>query len=71
MIHLLQETVNNCVSQRTAPASLFCTVETTRQFGVFILVFDQSSIHCALCMYVCVCVCVSYVSVRVSECERG
>ena len=26
--------------------------------------FDQSSIHCALCMYVCVSVCVS-------ECVRG
>lgn len=30
---------------------------------MFILVFDQSSIHCALCMYVCV-------SVGLSECVR-
>lgn len=30
---------------------------------MFILVFDQSSIHCALCMYVCV-------SVSLSECVR-
>ncbi|KAF6715799.1 hypothetical protein FQA47_007212 [Oryzias melastigma] len=49
----------------TAAPPFFCTVEVTRQFGVFILVFDQSSIHCALCMYVCV-----RVSVNLTVCVR-
>lgn len=42
-----------CLPVKNGTGSSFCTAE------MFILVFDQSSIHCALCMYACVSVSLS------------